>query len=274
MQLRILTWNLWWRFGDWEARQRAIRSVLQKHNADVCCFQEVWSIADTSAAHLLAKDLGLHCVFFPSAHPEYYRSRTACTNIGIGNAMLSRSPIVRSSSETLTCGDAGDEGRLVSVAEIETQGGPLSVFTTHLNSGLTDSAVRVLQVSQVAAFVRTYASPGLPPVLAGDFNCEPDADEIRMITGRSKPPQHGFGLRDAWRLVREDAGATWSRKNAYVALTPQLPDSRIDYVFIGYPQGDRDLAVRSCDLVGDAPVDGIWPSDHFGVQVDCSIVIP
>src|SRR5215207_3346932 len=152
MQLRILTWNLWWRFGDWEARQKAIRIVLQKHNADVCCFQEVWSVADTSVAHLLAKDLGLHCAFFPSAHPEYYRGRTACTNIDIGNAMLSRSPIVRSSSETLTCGDAEDEGRLVSVAEIDTQGGPLSVFTTHLNSGITDSAIRVLQVGQVAGF--------------------------------------------------------------------------------------------------------------------------
>jgi endonuclease/exonuclease/phosphatase family metal-dependent hydrolase len=183
MNLRILTWNIWWRHGAWQARQKAIVTVLQAQNPDVCCLQEVWSDPDTNLAHLLGNSLGLHCAFFPTANPKFYQTRTRSTDIGIGNAILSRWPIVRSWSEALTSGGREDEGRLIAFAEIATPRGLLPVFTTHLNSGITDSAVRVLQVSQIAAFVCRHALKGVPPVLSGDFNSEPDADEIRTITG-------------------------------------------------------------------------------------------
>lgn len=210
-------------------------------------------------------------MFFPTADPTFYQHRLGNTDIGIGNAILSKWPIARWESEALTAADSKDEGRLIAWAEIATPRGLLPVFTTHLNSGLTDSAIRVAQIGQIAAFMARHVSPDLPPILAGDFNCEPEADEIRMIVGRSKPPQPGFGLRDAWRLAPTSAGATWSRCNPYIARTPQLPESRIDYVFIGYPKQSADLEVSSCDLVGTAPVEGVWPSDHFGVSVNGSI---
>lgn len=246
--------------------------MLRAQNPDICCLQEVWSDPDTNLAQLLAGELGLHCAFFPAVSSRFYQRRLGHADIGIGNAILSRWPIARSEAEALTTGGLEDEGRLIALASIATPSGHLPVFTTHLNSGITDSAIRVLQVGQIAAFMRRHASQGLPPVLTGDFNCEPDADEIRVITGRSKPPQPGFGMRDAWRLTQDDAGATWSRRNPYVARTPQLPDSRIDYVFIGYPQGPLDLEVWSCALVGTSPVEGIWASDHFGVSVNGSII--
>jgi endonuclease/exonuclease/phosphatase family metal-dependent hydrolase len=268
MDLSILTWNVWWRFDAWQARLKAILHVLQHTQPDVCCLQEVWSDSGGNLAQLLANDLGLQCEFFPTAAPTLYQRRLGNTDIGIGNAILSRWPIARSESEALVTADHEDEGRLIALAEIATPRGLLPVFTTHLNSGLTDSAVRVAQVGQIAAFMSQHASDDLPPILAGDFNCEPDADEIRTIVGRSKPPQPGFGLRDAWRLASGDAGATWSRHNPYVARTPQLPDSRIDYVFIGYPRQSTDLEISSCGLVGTVPVEGIWPSDHYGVSVN------
>ncbi len=40
--MRIVTWNLWWRFGPWEARQRAIEATLAELDADVVCLQETW----------------------------------------------------------------------------------------------------------------------------------------------------------------------------------------------------------------------------------------
>ncbi|HYO81103.1 MAG TPA: endonuclease/exonuclease/phosphatase family protein [Bryobacteraceae bacterium] len=272
MNLHVLTWNLWWRFGDWRGRSKAIGRILSSERPDVCCLQEVWTDSNTSLAQVLAEDLKLHCAFFPAVDPVIYRRRSKDADVGIGNAILSRWPVVRKESQALTSGECEDEGRLIGFAEIDTPGGLLPVFTTHLNSGITDSAIRVLQVAQIADFMCRCASAEIPAILAGDFNCEPDADEIRIITGRSKPPRSGFGLRDAWRLTRDDTGATWSRRNPHVAKTPQLPDSRIDYVFLGYPQGGRDLSIQSCATVGTEPVEGVWASDHFGVSVKGTIV--
>ena len=271
MNLHILTWNVWWRHGPWQERQNAILNVLRHAEPDVCCLQEVWSDSDNNLAQFIANQLGLHCAFFPTTNPAFYQRQLVCPGIGVGNAILSRWPLARLESEALIPGNHEDEGRLIAFAETATPFGLLPVFTTHLNSGLTDSAIRVVQVAQIAAFMSRHPSQGLPPILAGDFNCEPDADEIRTIVGRSKPPQPGFGMRDAWRLARADAGATWSRQNPYVARTPQLPDSRIDYVFIGYPRQSADLEILTCGLVGTSPVEGIWPSDHFGVSVNGSV---
>src|SRR5262245_18084842 len=40
--LRVMTWNLWWRFGPCQARQEGIFETLARVHADVVCLQEVW----------------------------------------------------------------------------------------------------------------------------------------------------------------------------------------------------------------------------------------
>src|SRR5262245_33223956 len=42
-RLRVLTWNLWWRFGPWQARQPAIIATLRRIDADVIALQETWN---------------------------------------------------------------------------------------------------------------------------------------------------------------------------------------------------------------------------------------
>ncbi len=34
-RLRVLTWNIWWRFGPWERRRPAIGATLARLDADV-----------------------------------------------------------------------------------------------------------------------------------------------------------------------------------------------------------------------------------------------
>jgi endonuclease/exonuclease/phosphatase family metal-dependent hydrolase len=273
VNLRIVTWNLWWRFGPWESREDAIARVLLDCSADVCCLQEVWSNAEGSLAKRLAGRLEMFFVSFDSPSPGFFRRRAGQADVGVGNAILSRSPITRSAWEPLPPGAGPDEGRLVGFAELATQAGPLPVFTAQLNSGLTDSHLRVAQIAAIAEFIERQAAGPIPPILAGDFNCEPDSDEVRMLTGRSKAPTPGFGLRDGWRLASDAPGATWSRRNPYVASTPQLPDSRIDYIFLGYPRrAGFDHRILSGELVGTEPIAGVWPSDHFGVCLNAELV--
>ena len=33
--MRVMTWNLWWRFGAWEQRQRAIVETIRRADPDV-----------------------------------------------------------------------------------------------------------------------------------------------------------------------------------------------------------------------------------------------
>ena len=58
MSMRVMTWNLWWHFGDHEARWPLIVDTIRRVDPDVLCVQEVWS-DDTGAddAERLADDI-------------------------------------------------------------------------------------------------------------------------------------------------------------------------------------------------------------------------
>ena len=58
-RLRVATWNLWWHFGPWQARQPAIVETMRAVDADVWCLQEVFGGRDApDQADALAEALG------------------------------------------------------------------------------------------------------------------------------------------------------------------------------------------------------------------------
>ena len=59
MGARIVTWNLWWRFGPWEERMAAIGAVLRHARPDICVLQEVWVDGRRNQAAVLADELGM-----------------------------------------------------------------------------------------------------------------------------------------------------------------------------------------------------------------------
>jgi endonuclease/exonuclease/phosphatase family metal-dependent hydrolase len=72
-------------------------------------------------------------------------------------------------------------------------------------------------------------------------------------------------LADAWDYARPlEPGWTWDRRNLHDAATFEH-DARIDYVFVGRPDGEGRGQVLDVRLVGTEPVGGVWASDHFGV---------
>ena len=54
--MRVMTWNLWWRFGPWEQRAAAIRQVIAAEAPDIVCLQEVWSLDGDSIASWLGAE--------------------------------------------------------------------------------------------------------------------------------------------------------------------------------------------------------------------------
>jgi endonuclease/exonuclease/phosphatase family metal-dependent hydrolase len=259
-RLRVLTWNLWWRFGPWERRRPAIAATLAELRPDVVALQEVWGEpAGTDLAAELAGDLG---------YDHAYASRLSIDGVDFGNAVLSRWPITSSGSTDLPAPPGADELRLVLRADVDGPRGPFQVFSTHLNwrfdhSGIRQEQVRVIAEAVAAARPRTY-----PPILCGDFNAVPDSDEVRLLTGRAAGPVDGLVFHDAWEVAGDGGpGATWSNANPYAALDLE-PDRRIDYVFAGWPKAGGAGHVTSCRVVGTDPVDGVVPSDHYGVLAE------
>lgn len=269
MTVRLVTWNLWWRFGPWRERMTAITASLIAERPDVVTLQEVWADADRNQAELLAAALGLeHVAWSPNREPGSWQRRVddGGPDVAIGNAILSRWPL--DTDELLLPHGDRREGRTALGAIVDHPAGPFPLVTTHLSSPPPESAVRVDQVRALMPFVAGLLArtPGAIPVVTGDLNAEPESDEVRLLSGLlTAPVVPGLSLVDAWRYApRGEPGWTWRRENPHLA--DSKIDARIDYVLLG-------LLTRVVDvgLVGAGAIDGMWPSDHLGVRVDLAL---
>ncbi len=261
---RVATFNIWNRSGPWDRRLPLIRDGLAALDADVIGLQEVLGFTGMpSQAQAIAEDLGWH-VF--DALPWQIGG-----GLVIGNSILSRHPI--RDARILPLPSPPDlDTRCVAFARVDLPHGPMPVFVTHLTFELHLGHVRCAQVRALADHVKRLAPiDGPPPVLVGDFNAEPDADEIRFLRGLTPLGGDGVYFADAW-LAADGPGYTYDRRNTY-ALRSREPSKRIDYVFARGP--DRHLRGEpiAARVALDAPVDGVWPSDHFAVVADIQAAV-
>jgi len=256
--LRVLTLNIWNLSGDWRARRQAILSVLRQWEPDIVCLQEVVETEKGNQAEWLAAELSDEwSVAFASV--EHWSA-----NARFGNAVLSRWPIDASANTHLPHDPDDEEVQRVAV-HARTNG--VDVFSTHLAWQLHDAALRERQVQALTAFVteRTAQDAAIGPIIAGDFNAEPDSTAVRFLTGLTSLGGASTYFQDAWRLAGDGGpGLTWSSANANAAREHE-PDRRIDYIFSGVHLDTGAGRPLECRVVADEAVDGVWPSDHFGV---------
>jgi endonuclease/exonuclease/phosphatase family metal-dependent hydrolase len=268
--MRVLTWNVWWRFGPWEQRQKAILTVLRELRPDVIGLQEVWVRDTTNLAEWLADELDMQWTWAACEAPERWQRRIDDQTVDIGNAVLSRWPIVDRHVVRLPTAEDEDDGRLVLHARLDAPAHQIPFFTTQLTSSPDASAVRCRQVTALAGFVAEHrGGTAFPPVVTGDFNAYPDSDEVRLFGGyKTASAVPGQVLCDAWEYADPTApSVTWDTANPFVKATFE-PSARIDYIHVGLPGPDGLGHVRSVRRAGDGPVDGVWPSDHAAVIAD------
>ena len=276
--LRVMTWNLWWRFGPWQARAPAIAATIAAQRPDVLLLQEVWSADGTSAAHRIAEDPSV----FGDAHVAITDDPFGGRDVGFHNAIVSRWPIREVRSTPLPGADGAPGHRRVLTAMIETPWGSWPFASTHLEYRFHQSALRSRQtrtVLEAVVDVRGDPETSLPVIVGGDFNAVPDSDEIRGLTGRAAPPVDGIVLSDAWEHAARDAreggdsgadGPTWRADNPYQAGSA-WPNRRLDYVFVSWPRPKPVGNPVAAWLAGVDAVEGIWPSDHAAVVVDITV---
>ena len=256
--VRVLSLNIWNRLGPWDERLAAIRATLEVERPDVIGLQEVITTPFGDAldqGKAIAAGYGYE-VAFGRSHGEGF---------AFGNGILSKWPIKRTESFMLPDGE-GSEPRSLLFAELDTPFGLLPMFSTHLAWRFHEGAVRQAQVLAVADKVNHLAPlAGLPAVLVGDFNAEPETDEIRYLKGLTKLGRDRcVYFADAFAIAGEGDGVTFSKQNPF-AEPLREPDRRIDYIFVQRRHEDARGEPLHARVCFNKPVNGVFPTDHFGV---------
>lgn len=260
MALRVLTLNIWNRSGPWDERLPAIRAGIEALKPDLVGLQEVLrprvAVEGPDQAALIAEGFGYHVA---------YGAAWELGGIEFGNAILSRWPVARTQAFALPNVET-DESRCVVFAEIDAPFAKVPFFCTHLNWKLHEGHVREKQVRALAEHVMRLApTDGFPPIVVGDFNAEPESDEIRFLRGLGSLGGKSVYFADAYALAGDPKrGATFTRRNPF-ARPLREPDRRIDYVFVRGPDRTGRGEVLESKVVMDEPFEGTYPSDHFGV---------
>ena len=265
-RLKLLTINIWNRQGPWEHRLPLLRDGIRGLDPDLVGLQEVLALegAGPNQAEDIAAGLGYHT--------GYGRAWAIWGGaLDLGNALLSRWPILETHNWPLPVIDASEESRALLYALVDAPFGRVPVFVTHLSWRFHAADERAQQVRAIDDHARTVAPiDGFPPILMGDFNAEPDADEIRFLCGKSALGGRSTYWSDCFGIAGEGPGHTWSRRNPY-ALAVREPSRRIDYVFSRGPDRRKRGEALHARVVLDEPRDGVWPSDHLGVYAETSV---
>ena len=277
--MRVMTWNLQGRVGQWQARHLAIEKVLINTQPDVVMLQESWVEPDgTTQAHQLAQRLGMFAVTaFELAGFDRYPEAP----YWVVNAILTRWPSRIFKAIPLRDESAASTWRHVLIASVDRpdeEGGPFLAAGTHLEHGLDRMLTRSAQLAHLIAEVSDAISPSgtwrdeLPALVAGDFNAVPWSDEIRHATGASTPFVPGFVLVDAWEACgNERRGDTWSSANPLVPRRAVYPNRRLDYITTTFPRRRNCGSFQSCELTGLEAIDGVQPSDHYAVVAEVAL---
>jgi len=260
----------------WDRRRHEVVAWLDRLEPDIVCLQEVWedSTGANTAGWLVERAAtDWHWCFGGFAFPE---GIWPDPSMRFGSAILSRWPIDHHELVPLPVDHRDDPPHPVYRLQMEllhARTARIDVFSTHLAPPPAQAYHRVHQALFVDDAVRARHDPAtspLPPIVCGDFNAEPESDEMRFLTSTAVLRDRSTFFQDAWKVAGPEGDPGWTQhpdNELYAALG--LPRKRIDYVLVGDPFGrNGNGLVQRARLACHEPVTGIVASDHYGLVVD------
>lgn len=232
--LTLVTFNIWHNQGDWAARQPLLLEAIRSVDPDVIALQEVLEDAAVNLpnqAATIAAALGGYEMHFVSTDAEGAPRR-------YGNAILSRLPVLAHDSRKL---EPLDDYRTAIRARVDVGGRAVDVVNTHLAWQADAQALRARQLADLMGWL---PRDGTPLIVTGDFNAVQEDTGLAVLT-------------DA-RFV-----SALPRGSVDTTLNPAKnhPNRVIDHIFAE----SRYFSASNARRLGDQPVNGEYPSDHFGV---------
>lgn len=234
--LTVATFNIWHDAGGrWPARLVLLASALRAVGADVIALQEVLEDRRKdlpNQADTIARQLGYREVHFVAVEPEGAPKR-------YGNAILTRLPVIAVARHKLA--PLADSRTAIRV-RVQSAAGPVDIVATHLAWQPEAGAMRAEQLADLIAWLPT---DGVPLIVLGDFNAPLDDPGLSAMG----PPRFVSAL---------PPGAAATTLNPARGHQPRV----IDHIFVE----PAAFAVTEARVIGDQPVGGEYPSDHFGVM--------
>jgi endonuclease/exonuclease/phosphatase family metal-dependent hydrolase len=266
--IRVLTFNLFGRRADWDARRAVIIEGLRGVEPDLVAFQEaIVSEEYDQVSDLLGEE-------FHVAHQAEREHGEEGVERGQGASIGSRWPIgeVREVDLHVTLRTAGFACTTL-IAEIETPLGRVA-FANHLPSWqLQFECERELQALAAAKVLEDLDADHV--VLAGDLDAGLDSASMRFLCGRQSFDSISVCYRDAWESVHgAEPGETFTPRNPLLTDW-DWPFRQLDHVLVRCGEhGGPTLRIVDCALAFDEPVGDVWASDHFGVVADLELPAP
>jgi endonuclease/exonuclease/phosphatase family metal-dependent hydrolase len=256
--MKVLTINLWARFGDWSARRAVLRRALTELEPDLVAFIEAVVLPGYDQVRDLTD--GLEIV--------HQRQRTPD---GAGISIASRLPVRAVHEMDLHIAERPRDFPAGALLVEVDAGGPL-LFVNHMPSWQVDQEnERERQTVMVARKIEELGVERV--VVAGDMDADPDSSSIRFWTGHTSLEGMSVCYRDAWEAKHPgERGETFTPDENPLVADLDWPFRRIDYILVRCGvHGGPLLPIANCDRWLDDPVDGVWASDHFGVVADLRI---
>ena len=266
--MRLMSWNVWWRFGpSWAAREVGILAVVRAVAPDLLGLQESWSAASGSQPALLAERLGgLHSAFQETSIPPIPDPVENADQVGVamGVGLVSRWPVLDAVGYELPAEHRPPPTALV--ARLDHPLGPLHVIVACTEWEPVFRDDHVAQVTELARLMSSDRFDGdLPVILLGDLNARPGSPEIETLTTVAT---------DLW-----PAGGGAEDAITLSSATPFAPleavrqiNRRIDYVLARPGRPDGVISASGSMLAGTEPINGTFPSDHFATVSDLAVV--
>ncbi len=282
--LRIVTFNVGSLFeAHWDLRAPRIAEAMLRLAPDVVCLQEVAesSIRPNAAREIVAEieRLGGDLTHMVSGLlPVTSKLFEDEPDLRFGSAVLAREPVDLVATHALPVEPDDPSVLTVGWELLHVRIADLDVFSTHLCPAPKDANHRRLQVREIDRLVKAARGPAdvdpwkperpsMPPILCGDFNAEPDSDEIRFLSGLTPLGGVDTFYQDAWRVAGDGTGGfTNDWRNPFGDVL-NVHRKRIDYVFVGDPFVRRGSGGRVLEshVVLDEVQEGVPLSDHLGV---------
>jgi endonuclease/exonuclease/phosphatase family metal-dependent hydrolase len=231
-----------------------IATVIRSVDPDIVALQELdrfW----TRSAHAdqpaeLAAMLRMNVCFGVNLVQESDSDCMAQSEYGV--VILSKHPIHHSSNSALPALEGWEPRGLLEARVGVADGGEVLVLNTHLQVGGPgrEQEAATQRREQARRIAHRVAQSSIPVVLMGDFNADPDDDELASLRRQS------VGLQDAWKVAGNgSAGLT------IPAHPDMMPANRIDAIFATSQFRVVDAFVLNSDFARMA-------SDHLPVVAD------
>lgn len=223
--VRIVSYNIHGAVDvDGQLDPEAIAEAIEAQEPVVVLLQEVargWPIfGGLDAAEWLSRRLEMPYVYVPAADEQF------------GNAVLSRVPILGSTSGELPYGEGPQQRSYLAVRLDLGGGGELLVIDAHLERRFEDPETRRRQITTL---LDAWGGEE-PAVIAGDMNLQPDEDDVQLFLDA--------GLVSVQDEIGDPCDPTATEPD------PEEPCDRVDWIFVTpdvEPSGFEIVETRASD---------------------------